>query len=191
MVPLANPHPGATALQDLGRALGHRARATGRRRAGDAVIAVAAVRWRRARPATWAERVARDVERTGRRAGRPRRPSETFVEYATALDRLAASQPAHPPPPWSRLAAAVEASVYGGREPPPETQHRWSDQLGTYKSDPAGLEPASSRGPGAQRTHTQPGRHSRPLDGRPTWPGKPDRVRPTTRGEMTQWALPL
>ena len=124
VVPLANPHPGTTALQDLGRALGRVPVLPVGAVLATAVIAVAAVRWRRARPATWAERVVRDVERTGRRAGRPRRPSETFVEYATALDRLAASQPAHPPPPWSRLAAAVEASVYGGREPSPQARQQ-------------------------------------------------------------------
>ncbi len=87
VVPLANPSPGATALSDLGGALkrvpyvpiGAVLAVTG--------LVVGAIRWRRSRPATWAERVARDVERAGRKAGRPRRPSETFAEYADALDQ--------------------------------------------------------------------------------------------------------
>jgi hypothetical protein len=81
-------------------------------------LAVVVVRWARRRPATWAEQVALTVERAGRRAGRPRRTSETFLDYATALDLLLpdASDTCR------RLAADVEASVYGGREPPPEIQ---------------------------------------------------------------------
>ncbi len=117
-VPLANPDPGATALHDVAGALG-----------GIPIwpaavflvvigLAVVVVRWARRRPATWAEQVALTVERAGRRAGRPRRTSETFLDYATALDLLM--------PDGSdtcrRLAADVEASVYGGREPPPEIQ---------------------------------------------------------------------
>jgi transglutaminase-like putative cysteine protease len=124
VVPLANPRPGATALHDLGGALGHVPLLPVGAGLAIAVLAVAAVRWRRALPATWAERVARDVERTGRRAGRPRRPSETFVEYATALDRLAEQRQAGGPPRWRRLAAEVEASVYGGREPTPEARQQ-------------------------------------------------------------------
>ena len=60
--------------------------------------------------------LALDVERAGRRAGRPRRPIETFVEYATALDDLLADGS----DTCRRLAVDVEASVYGGRELPPE-----------------------------------------------------------------------
>jgi hypothetical protein len=126
VVPLANPQPGATALQDVGRALGRvPVLPVGAVLVGG-VMAVVALRWRRSRPATWAERVARDVERTGRRAGRPRRPSETFVEYATALDHLTEQWPENGPPPWGRLAAEVEASVYGGRQPTPEARQQMS-----------------------------------------------------------------
>jgi len=142
VVPSANPSPGATALGDLGGAL---------KRvpyvpiaAGLAVIALVAgaVRWRRSRPATWAERVARDVERAGRRAGRPRRPSETFAEYADALDQLSGDEI-----PLRDLAAYVEASAYGSREPPAEVRDRLMvvarrrrlDRLGAG----AGLVPAA------------------------------------------------
>jgi protein-glutamine gamma-glutamyltransferase len=117
-VPLTNPSPGATALHDLGKVIGRvPAIPVSSVFLGLASVAVA-VRWRRSRPATWAERVACDVERAGRRAGRPRRPSETFAEYAHALDDISGGDT------WRRVASHVEASAYGGREPPPETQRQ-------------------------------------------------------------------
>ena len=76
------------------------------------------VRRLRARPATWAGRVARSAERAGRRAGRPRRPAETLADYADRLDELGGRED----PAWSRLAASVEASAYGGLDPPREAQ---------------------------------------------------------------------
>jgi transglutaminase-like putative cysteine protease len=112
-VPLSNPAPGAAAVRDLGRVL-HRVPllpvtiillACG--------TLVAGVRWRRTRPTTWAEQVAHRVERTGRRAGRRRRPSETLTEYATALDGLTGDGSTV----WRDLADEVERSVYGDREP--------------------------------------------------------------------------
>ncbi len=117
VVPASNPSPGATALKDVAAAL--------RRVPWVPVVAVLAgtglvvvvVRWRRSRPVTWAARVARDAERAGRRAGRPRRPSETLVEFAASLDELAGRGST-----WGRLASSVEASAYGGREPSPEAQ---------------------------------------------------------------------
>ena len=77
-VPAEPPSPGATALRDVGSALGRIPRVP------VAVIVVAVglvvvlVRWRRARPATWAEQLcarARSVPAGARacRAGRPRR----------------------------------------------------------------------------------------------------------------------
>jgi hypothetical protein len=39
------------------------------------------------------------------------------VEYAASLDALAGTGST-----WGRLASSVEASAYGGREPPPEAQ---------------------------------------------------------------------
>jgi transglutaminase-like putative cysteine protease len=118
-VPLANPSPGATALSDLGKAIGKVPAIPVSSVFLGLVAVVAIVRWRRSRPATWAERVARDVERAGRRSGRPRRPSETFAEYAHALDNISGGGDA-----WRRIASHVEASAYGGREPPPETQRQ-------------------------------------------------------------------
>jgi transglutaminase-like putative cysteine protease len=107
------PNPGTTALRDVAAAL--------RRVPWIPVVAVglgvaaivAAARMRRWRPASWALRVTRGTERAGRRAGRPRHASETLPEYAASLDQLMESGSG----PWSRLAEAVEASAYGGREP--------------------------------------------------------------------------
>ncbi len=117
-VPPSNPSPGATALKDIVASL---------RRIPPVPVAVALlgtgavavlIRWRRSRPPTWASRVAQGAERAGRRAGRPRRPSETLAEYATTLDELAGNESTT----WTRLASSVEASAYGGREPSPAAQ---------------------------------------------------------------------
>ena len=119
-VPLANPDPGTTALHDLGGAFGRIPVWP----ATAAVILIgltaALVSWRRSRPATWAEQVARHVERAGRRAGRPRRSSETLLEYSAALDGLSGEGSVA----CQQLAAEVEASAYGGLEPGADARHR-------------------------------------------------------------------
>jgi transglutaminase-like putative cysteine protease len=119
-VPLANPDPGTTALHDVTGALGRIPVWPATAVVVVVGLGAALIAWRRSRPATWAERVARDVERAGRRAGRPRRSSETLVEYAAALDGLAGEESVA----CQRLAAEVEASVYGGREPADEARRR-------------------------------------------------------------------
>ena len=119
-VPLANPDPGTTALQSVGRALGHLPPAPIGTAAGAVALAVAAVRWRRSRPTTWAERLARRMERAGRRAGRPRLAAETIVEYATALDGLSPDRADG----WRRLGLAVQSAGYGGPVPSEETQRQ-------------------------------------------------------------------
>jgi transglutaminase-like putative cysteine protease len=117
VVPLSNPSPGATALKDVAGALRRVPWAPVVVIVAGAGLVVLAVRRRRSRPATWAARVARDTERAGRRAGRPRRPAETLAEYAAALDELSEDGST-----WGGLASSVEASAYGGREPPPDAQ---------------------------------------------------------------------
>jgi protein-glutamine gamma-glutamyltransferase len=118
-VPLANPSPGATALSDVGRALGRVPYIP----VGAALVTVAAlagiIRWRRSRPANWIEQVTRDVERAGKKAGRPRRPSETFTEYAGALDELSGEDGQ-----LGVLASHVVASAYGGRQPSAELRRQ-------------------------------------------------------------------
>jgi transglutaminase-like putative cysteine protease len=119
-VPLANPAPGATALKSVGRALSHiPAVPVGAVTAGVALV-VAVVRWRRSRPATWADNLARRIERAGRRAGRARGSAETITEYAAALDGLSEKGMNT----WGRLAVAVQAAGYGGKLPSVETQRQ-------------------------------------------------------------------
>src|SRR6202035_1719706 len=91
VVPLSPPSPGSTALHDVGSALPGIPPVPVVAAVVVAGLGVALVRWRRSRPKTWAERVARAVERAGRRAGRPRRPAETLGEYAARLDGLSSS----------------------------------------------------------------------------------------------------
>jgi transglutaminase-like putative cysteine protease len=123
-VPLNAPSPGGTALHDVGSAL-RRIPAV-----PVAVVLVAAglivvtLRWRRSRPPTWAARVARSMERAGRRAGRPRRASETLGEYAAILDASAGPGAST----WLRLASSVEASAYGGLDPTPAAQRAMVDE---------------------------------------------------------------
>ena len=74
VVPVTPPSPGATALRAVGPALGRIPPVPAAAVVVVAGLVVVFVRWRRARPATWAEHVARRAERAGRRAGRPRRP---------------------------------------------------------------------------------------------------------------------
>ena len=115
-VPLANPSPGGTALSDLGHALDSIPWIPVTSVAGFIAVGVGVTRWRRSRPATWAEEVARQMERTGRRAKRPRRPSETLVEYASALDAPQGLDD------WTELACRVSAGVYGSTAPSPSEQ---------------------------------------------------------------------
>jgi transglutaminase-like putative cysteine protease len=119
-VPLANPSPGATALQSVGRALGQLPIFPLGAAAAAVALGVAAVRWRRSRPANWAEAMARRIERAGRRAGRPRKPAETIAEYGAALDRLSRDESGR----WREFAAAVQSAGYGGRAPSDETQRQ-------------------------------------------------------------------
>jgi transglutaminase-like putative cysteine protease len=120
VVPLANPSPGATLFHDAGRAL---------KRLPliplGVVLALAAltslvIGWRRRRPPTWAIAVSRRMERSGRRAGRPRRPGETISEYASALDEMAGDASGT----WTALSRVVEASAYGDRPPSADERQR-------------------------------------------------------------------
>ena len=110
-VPDANPSPGGTALSDAGRFLGSLPWAAIGSVTGAAAVAVAVgslvSHRRRLRRMPAAVRAARLMEREGRRAGRPRAGHETILEYGAALDGA-----------WSRLAEAVDAAAYGGREIP-------------------------------------------------------------------------
>jgi hypothetical protein len=124
VVPRAAPSPGATALHDVATALRQVPPVPVVLGLVAASLAVVVVRRRRTRPATWAEGVARRVERAGRRAGQPRRSSETLAEYAARLDALAGPDAVT----FSRLAASVEQSAYGGRDPTPPAQRALTEE---------------------------------------------------------------
>jgi protein-glutamine gamma-glutamyltransferase len=112
VVPLANPSPGTAALTDVGAALRRIPIVPTSTGVLGAILVAALLHWRRLRPRTWTERVARSAERAGRRAGHPRRPAQTLVEYATVLDRVLGEGSTA----WRQLALPVEASAYGGYE---------------------------------------------------------------------------
>jgi transglutaminase-like putative cysteine protease len=118
VVPLANPAPGSVALTDIGHALRHIPRVPLAVALFGVAIIAAIRRWFISRPRTWTERIALSAERAGRRAGRPRRPEETFFDYATTLDDLVGDGSAA----WREVAVPVEASAYGGRHPAPDVQ---------------------------------------------------------------------
>ena len=126
VVPPAPPSPGATALADVAGALRRIPFVPVAAVLLGAGLVVALVSLRRSRPPTWAGRVARRAERAGRRAGRPRRPGETLVEYATDLDDLTGSGSTT----WVRLASSVEASAYGGLDPDPAAQRAMVAEAG-------------------------------------------------------------
>jgi hypothetical protein len=117
-VPLAPADPGAVLLSDLGHAVaGLPWLPIGI--AGGAVLAVLGrrfeIRRRRARPPTWAGRLALRLERAGARAGIARGGAETLAEYGGRLRAAGAGGPG-----MTRLIDLLSESAYGGREPSPE-----------------------------------------------------------------------
>jgi hypothetical protein len=117
-VPLAPADPGAVLLSDLGHAIaGLPWLPIGI--AGGAVAAVLGrrfeIRRRRARPPTWAGRLALRLERAGSRAGIARRPAETLSEFAARLGAAGADTPG-----MTRLVDVVSKSAYAGSDPSPE-----------------------------------------------------------------------
>jgi transglutaminase-like putative cysteine protease len=107
VVPDANPSPGGTALRIAGRfvaGLPWVPISVPLAAAGAAAAAVAVERrWRVLRRRAPAERAVLRMERAGRKAGRPRRASETVTEYGRALQGG-----------WPEVARAAEAAAYGG-----------------------------------------------------------------------------
>ena len=144
-VPAEPPSPGATALHDVGSRPGpHPPGAGGRGRRGRRS-------GRRAR--ALAPRPAGDVGGAGgavassvpaAAAGRPRRPSETLVEYAGRLD---APRRERGRPPGAGWPPSVEASAYGGRRPAP--------------GDAARPRPGGQAGAGAATQRRRSGRRPR------------------------------
>ena len=111
VVPSANPSPGGTAVGIAGRFLARLPWVPISAAGGAAALVAGVVMLLRRRRAQLqlspAERAVQRMERAGRKAGRPRRPAETVVEYGTALKGG-----------WPDVARAVEASAYGGVDMP-------------------------------------------------------------------------
>ena len=126
VVPPAAPSPGSVALREVAGALRRIPVVPVAAALFGAGLVVVLVHVRRSRRATWAGRVARRAERVGRRAGRPRRPGETLVEYATDLDDLTGNGSTT----WVRLASSVQASAYGGLDPGPAAQRAMVAEAG-------------------------------------------------------------
>ena len=116
-VPLANPSPGSVIAHSTATFLGHLPWVPIGLVVVATAIAVDLRRRYRNRPRNWAERVVRDLERAGRRAGHARGGNETLTRYCDRLSRAAPDFA----PPLRATAAAVEASAYGGVEPDPST----------------------------------------------------------------------
>jgi hypothetical protein len=144
VVPLSPPSPGSTALHDVGSALRRLPLVPIAAVAVVAGVLVVTVRWRRARPPTWAAWVAQRAERAGQRAGCPRRQGETLTEYAARLDARAGPESTT----WRRLASVVEASAYGGLDPPLAEQRAIVDEAKRARVGPRrGAEPDAASSP--------------------------------------------
>jgi transglutaminase-like putative cysteine protease len=112
-VPLANPSPGSVLAHSVGRTLAGLPNVPIGIAAAGVIVVVGVRRRRSRRPATWALRVAADLERGGARLGRTRRTDETLTAFG---ERLAAADPPHRDSlVW--VAQLVERRSYGGIEP--------------------------------------------------------------------------
>jgi transglutaminase-like putative cysteine protease len=112
-VPLADPSPGSVLAHQSLHVLAGLPWAPLGAAAVLVIVAVVVVGRRRRRPPTWAERVATDLGRGGRRRGAGRAPSETLTDYGTRLGRLAPDWAGH----LSGVCRLVERAVYAGVEP--------------------------------------------------------------------------
>ncbi len=118
VVPLANPSPAHLLLHDVGAILAKAPWVPVGIPLAVLFGAAYTIRaWRR-RPATWAEQVARKLERLGVRARSPRRAGETLTEFAARLDASCGD----PSGTLRAVATVAEAAAYGRREPTPEAR---------------------------------------------------------------------
>jgi transglutaminase-like putative cysteine protease len=113
VVPLANPSPSRVLLHDVAVILERAPWAP----VGIPLVALFGlaygIRAYRRRPATWAERVARKLERLGARARAPRMPGETLTELAARLDARRGDRSGT----LTSVAKVAEEAAYGRREP--------------------------------------------------------------------------
>lgn len=132
-VPLSPADPGAVLLSDLGRTLGGLPWWP----IGTVALLAAAVygrhvalRRRRARPPTWAGRLALAFEKVGRRAGIARRQSETFIEYLRRLNAASGGTAG-----LRRVADIVTRAAYAGLEPTTAEQAEAESVVAVLRSD--------------------------------------------------------
>jgi transglutaminase-like putative cysteine protease len=125
-----NPSPGFTALKDVSVAFEHIPPVPVISVAVAIVLWVIVWRTRRFRRLTWAEKAARRLEHVGRRAGRPRRPAESLVEYAGILDDVTADQSVG----WTHVATEIEMYAYGHRKPSKDRQRDLLAQIKRHTS---------------------------------------------------------
>jgi protein-glutamine gamma-glutamyltransferase len=130
VVPLANPSPSRVLLHDVAVIL-ERAPWVPIGIPLAALFAAAyGIRvWRR-RPATWAEKVARKLERLGVRVRAPRLPGETLTELAARLDHASGD----PSGTLTAVATVAEQAAYGRQEPPPEVRSQLEATLRTSRA---------------------------------------------------------
>jgi hypothetical protein len=131
-VPLAPADPGAVLLSDFGHVLaGLPWLPIGI--AGGVVLAALGrrfeIRRRRARPPTWAGRLALQLERTGARAGIARAPAETLAEYGGRLRAAGGGAPG-----MTTLIDLLSESAYAGRELSAEERSEAEAVLQSFRS---------------------------------------------------------
>jgi len=118
VVPLANPSPSRILLHDVAQVVEKAPWVPAGIPLAALFAAAYGVRvWRR-RPATWAEKVSRRLERLGRRARSPRKPGETLSELASRLDAACGDRSGT----LLAVARVAEAAAYGRSEPAPEVR---------------------------------------------------------------------
>jgi transglutaminase-like putative cysteine protease len=129
VVPLANPSPSHVLLHDVA-VIAERAPWVPVGIPLAALLGAAfGIRAYRRRPATWAGKVARKLERLGARAHAPRRPGETLTELAARLD-VASGDPSGT---LTAVARVAEEAAYGRNEPPPEVRTQFDATLRAWR----------------------------------------------------------
>jgi protein-glutamine gamma-glutamyltransferase len=127
VVPLANPTPGHVLVHDVAVVFQKAPWIP----VGIPLVAfIAFAYWLRAfrrRPATWAGKVAKRLERLAARSRAPRHPGETLTELAARLDTLAGDKSGT----LSSVASVAEAAAYGSSEPPEDIRARLDATLRT------------------------------------------------------------
>jgi hypothetical protein len=125
VVPLANPSPSRVLLHDVAVILERAPWVPVGIPLAALFGAAFGIRAYRRRPATWAQKVARKLERLGARARAPRRPGETLTELAQRLDVVCGD----PSGTLTAVAKVAEEAAYGRHEPPEQVRPQLDETL--------------------------------------------------------------